>query len=420
MNVVSPGRISLLLVCGSFNLGGSERNVLSIATGLDPARFRVSVLGFSGDGPLRAQLEACGIPVAVVGWSFDPRRLWADYGRLRDRITEVAPDVMHLFNYPTIYFGVAAGVEAGVPVRVVAIQAYDTWKGWTEWIMDRLIRRAVTLYLADGEGTRRFAVTQQGLSPRRVKLLYDGPDFERLTPPAPRAILRQRLGVAPERPIVGMVGRLHDAHKGQSVFLASIARIPADNPVQFVLVGGGADESMLRRRADELALGDRVVFAGPRLDLAEVLHALDVLAIPSLQYESVPKILLEGMAVGCPIVASRVGDIPEFLQDGSTGLLVEPGDAVSLAAAIQHLLACPDKARVLGKNAQTSLLSKGLTLRQSLCALSDTYDHLVDTDKTPGSAFLRGRARLAMSVYRTLRLGDERVRWLVGWPPRQV
>jgi glycosyltransferase involved in cell wall biosynthesis len=420
MNVVSPGRISLLLVCGSFNLGGSERNVLSIATGLDPARFRVSVLGFSGDGPLRAQLEACGIPVAVVGWSFDPRRLWADYGRLRDRITEVAPDVMHLFNYPTIYFGVAAGVEAGVPVRVVAIQAYDTWKGWTEWIMDRLIRRAVTLYLADGEGTRRFAVTQQGLSPRRVKLLYDGPDFERLTPPAPRAILRQRLGVAPERPVVGMVGRLHDAHKGQSVFLASIARIPADNPVQFVLVGGGADESMLRRRADELALGDRVVFAGPRLDLAEVLHALDVLAIPSLQYESVPKILLEGMAVGCPIVASRVGDIPEFLQDGSTGLLVEPGDAVSLAAAIQHLLACPDKARVLGKNAQTSLLSKGLTLRQSLCALSDTYDHLVDTDKTPGSAFLRGRARLAMSVYRTLRLGDERVRWLVGWPPRQV
>lgn len=417
MTVVSPGRISLLLVCGSFNLGGSERNVLNIAAGLDPARFQVSVLGFTGDGPLRAQLESCRIPVTVTGWSFDPRQMWVDYGRLRDRIRQIAPDIVHLFNYPTIYFGAAASVEAGVPVRVVAIQAYDTWKSWTEWITDRLIRRTVSLYLADGEGTRRFAITQQGLSPRRVRLLYDGPDFERLTPSAPRAILRQQLGVAPMRPVVGMVGRLYDAHKGQSVFLASIAKIPSDNPAQFVLVGGGRDEAMLRGRADELALGDRVVFAGPRPDLAEVLNALDVLAIPSLRYESVPKILLEGMAVGCPIVASRMGDIPEFLEHGVTGLLVEPGDAASLAAAIQRLLARPDEARAMGERARESLVSRGITLRQSLATLEDTYRDLAGVGGRSIGGILRRRAHLAMATYRLLRLGDERVRWLLTQGP---
>jgi glycosyltransferase involved in cell wall biosynthesis len=417
MNVVSPGRISLLLVCGSFSLGGSERNVLNIAAGLDPARFRVTVLGFSGDGPLRAQLEARGIPVAVVGWSFDPRRLWVEYGRLRDRITEVAPDVIHLFNYPTVYFGVAAGVEAGVPVRVVAIQAYDTWKGWTEWIVDRILRRAVTLYLADGDGTRRFAMRQQGLPAGQVKLLYDGPDLDGLSPSVSRATMRRQLGLAVDRPVVGLVGRLQDAHKGQSVFLASVARIPLACAAQFVLVGGGSDEPMLRRRAEDLGLGARVVFTGPQLQLAEVLNALDVLVIPSLQYESVPKILLEGMAAGCSIVASRMGDIPEFLEHGVTGLLVEPGDAASLAAAIQRLLARPDEAKALGERARGSLVSRGITLRQSLAALADTYRDLAGAGGRPIGGILRKRARLAMATYRMLRLGDERIRWLLTQGP---
>jgi glycosyltransferase involved in cell wall biosynthesis len=191
-----------------------------------------------------------------------------------------------------------------------------------------------------------------------------------------------------------------------------VAQIPVDSPAQFVLVGGGSDEAMLRKRAEDLRVRDRVVFAGPQLQLADVLNAFDVLAIPSVRYESVPKILLEGMAAGCPIVASRVGDIPEFLEPERTGLLVEPGDAASLAGAIRRLLANPTDAKLLGEQARASLVSRGITLRHSLTTLSEIYQGLAGEVRSPITAGLRRRARLAMAVYRQLRLLDERARWL--------
>ncbi|HYL79572.1 MAG TPA: glycosyltransferase, partial [Candidatus Acidoferrum sp.] len=201
----APGRLSVLIVCGSFHLGGSERNVVKIAAGLDPERFMVTVLVFRGEGPLREELEARGIPIIALDWSFDPRRLWRDFERLQHAIERVSPDILHLFNYPTIYFALAAGVMAEVPVRLVAIQALDTWKGWTEWITDRLTRSAVTLYLADGEGARQFVVRQQGLDPARVRLHYDGPDVEELVSSSPAAALKGHLGLEPDRPVVGLV-----------------------------------------------------------------------------------------------------------------------------------------------------------------------------------------------------------------------
>jgi glycosyltransferase involved in cell wall biosynthesis len=183
------------------------------------------------------------------------------------------------------------------------------------------------------------------------------------------------------------------------------------------LVGGGADEPNLRRLTSDLGIADRVVFAGPQSHLADVLHALDILAIPSLQFESVPKILLEGMAAGRPVVASRVGDIPEILQHGVTGLLVEPGDPVGLATAICRLLAHSDEAKVLGDRARVALLSRGITLRQSLATLSQLYESLVAEQAERPDPRLKARMRRAMLVFFLLRLTDE-VRWLLAMRPR--
>jgi glycosyltransferase involved in cell wall biosynthesis len=342
----------------------------------------------------------------------------ADLDRLQSLIAQTAPDIIHLFNYPTIYCGLAAAVAADVPVRVVAVQAHDTWKGWTERILDRMIRKAVTLYVADGEGARRFALRHQGLDPARIRTLYDGPDLDGLVPTSPPAAVRERLGLRPDRAVVGVVARLQDAHKGQSVFLRSVARIPADPPAQFVLIGGGADEPSLRRLGAELGILDRVVFAGPQSHLADVLHALDILVIPSLQFESLPKILLEGMAAGRPVVASRVGDIPEVLEPGVTGLLVEPGDPVGLATAIRRLLAHPDEAKALADRARAMLLSRGITLRQSLEALSELYRSLAAAHAERPDPPLKAQMRRAMTVFRLLRLTDERLRWLLRMRPK--
>jgi glycosyltransferase involved in cell wall biosynthesis len=417
MTATPLGKLSVALVCSSFSLGGSERNVIKIASGLDPARFSVRVIGLSGDGPLRKEVESRGIPVVETDWTYDPRQQDKDFARLEEAVAQAAPDILHVFNYPAVYFGVAAGTTVGVPVRVVAIQALDTWKGWIERIMDRLMRPAVTLYLADGEGARRFAIRHQGLDAARVRLLYDGPDLDGLTPSSSREVLRGRLGLRSDCPVVGVVARLQDRHKGQSVFLRSVAQLPESLNAQFILVGGGEDEAMLRGLARDLRLENRVVFAGPQPQLGDVLHALDILVIPSLRYESVPKILLEGMGVGRAVIASRMGDIPEFLRDGVTGILVEPGDPDSLAAAILHLVNHSDVAEALGGAARKMLSSKGITLQQSLKTHADLYECLATSREEAPGPLLRSRVRRAMTVYRLLRLGDERGRWLMSQRP---
>jgi glycosyltransferase involved in cell wall biosynthesis len=105
---------------------------------------------------------------------------------------------------------------------------------------------------------------------------------------------------------------------------------------------------------------------------------------------------------------------PEFVEDGATGLLVEPGDSASLAAAIGRLLAHPDEAKALGHQAWVVLLSRGITRRQGLAVLSDLYQSLATSSaETPGR-FLKARMRRA---YRLLRLGKERGQWLLSQRP---
>lgn len=147
------------------------------------------------------------------------------------------------------------------------------------------------------------------------------------------------------------VGTLHEV-KGQAVLVEAIRRLVAEGrDVRCTLVGDGPDHDALRRRADAAGLGDQVRITGrvARPAVAAVLAGADVLVAPSVpsadgRREGLPVVVLEAMAVGVPVVASRLSGIPEAVEDGVTGLLVEPGDAAGLAAAIARVLDEPEAA----------------------------------------------------------------------------
>jgi len=149
-----------------------------------------------------------------------------------------------------------------------------------------------------------------------------------------------------------------------------------------------------------LHISDRVRFAGTRTDLGDVLGALDLLTIPSLRFESVPKILVEGMAMGRVIVASRVGDIPELLEEGRTGRLVPPGDAAALAAAIVGSLTDPAAAAEMGSAAKRAVTRKRLHLNSTAETLCGLYTDLMHEGPfPPPPPRLRRRIRTAASIY---------------------
>jgi glycosyltransferase involved in cell wall biosynthesis len=294
------------------------------------------------DGPSLAQVRAEGFATHLVRLD----RLFRLDGvlRLAALLNDVGADVLHLHT-PLVatILGRLAGFRARVPVvSHVHIENHFPRRPLQAALYRRLdnatARRCAAL-ITVSNGTRE-ALEAQGYPPGRTVVIHNGVAPATAEPAA----------LELPRPVVGEIARLAEV-KGQRTLLQACAGLD----VSVVLVGtdleqGGAYRDLLEREADELGMRERVLFTGYRADAASLLRAFGVFALPSTT-EGLPLVLLEAMAAGVPVVATPVGGVPELVRDGETGLLVPPGDAEALAAAIQRLLDEPDTARRLAANA---------------------------------------------------------------------
>jgi glycosyltransferase involved in cell wall biosynthesis len=187
--------------------------------------------------------------------------------------------------------------------------------------------------------------------PARVVVVANG--IDRPGPPDAAARERQRreLGVAPPHPAVGGGGR-YSPQKGDVYFVGAARRVAARVPqARFVMVGAGEIQRPIARLVAASGVPERFVLAGPRDDVPDLLGALDVFVLPSL-WEGLPYALLEAMAAGNAVVASAVGGVPDVIQDGTSGLLVPPGDPAALAAAMLKLLESEAQRAKMGRCAR--------------------------------------------------------------------
>jgi glycosyltransferase involved in cell wall biosynthesis len=214
------------------------------------------------------------------------------------------------------------------------------------------------LIIAISDHIARFTVARGVRYPGRVRRVYHG-----LEPPLTRALeregqrIRAELGVGPSEFLVGNVGRLA-LQKGQRHLIAAMPLLLERVPRAHAVIAGGGDlEDYLRDLANEAGVAERVHVLGPRKDVPALMHAVDVFAMPSI-WEGFGLVLLEAMAAGRPIVASRVATIPEVVVDGETGLLVPAGDPVALADALARVADQPGLARALGEAGRERLLQR--------------------------------------------------------------
>jgi len=375
-------RQRVIFLTGSLRVGGTERNVVHLATGLDRTRFDVEVWSDYEGEPLQLQLRRSGVRcrslkgAPSLGRPLHVRLLRHNLPyqrRLLSLLREERRSVIHAFGFPMAYYAVLLGRLAGCRRIIFSVQDWDVWKRSGIFsALDRICSRLAWCVVADGRGACQFAAWRQGMAPERMLTIYDGVDPDELRPGLDAAAVRKELGLSPDRPTVGMVARLDIVKKGQDVFIAAIPRIVRANAdAQFVIVGDGPDRARVESLVATLPGACRPVLAGGREDLANVLNALDVLVIPS-RWESVPKVLLEGMWMERPIVATRVGDIPEVF-DETCGVLVERDDPGALAQAVSGLLADPARACRLGCAARRRIIERRLTLDDTIRRYEDLY-----------------------------------------------
>jgi glycosyltransferase involved in cell wall biosynthesis len=282
---------------------------------------------------MEARAREQGLPVALVTMRSQVDLLAVF--RLRRVFGRVAADVVHLHGSRSHALGGLAARRARVPVVVAhkrTISApragYLTHLRYECWV-DRVI------CVSDAVSQ---ATLQSGVRPEKLLVIHDSVDVDRFAPDGDKRSAKRALGYGPDDLLVAQVGQLCGI-KGQQVLLAAAARARRSCPrARFVFCGEGPAEAEIRSQAWALGLAEAVKLLGFREDVRPVLAAADVVAMPSFQ-EGLGVAVLEAMAMGVPVVASRVGGLPEAVPDGETGLLVPPGDERELAEALLRLLA---------------------------------------------------------------------------------
>lgn len=196
-----------------------------------------------------------------------------------------------------------------------------------------------------------------------------------LNGPAPAPASRDKLGLPQGVPLVGIIGRLA-AIKDHATFVATAARVAAVHPdVEFVVAGDGALRPSVEAAA-KAALGDRVHFLGWATDLPTLYGALDIVVLTS-RNEGTPLTLMEAGAAGVPVVATRVGGVPEVVKDGQTGFVLPAGDAQALAAKVELLLSDPEVAHAMGEAARDWVRAR-YTWQRLVADITALYDELME------------------------------------------
>ncbi|MCC6696171.1 MAG: glycosyltransferase family 4 protein [Candidatus Hydrogenedentes bacterium] len=365
--------------------GGAQENTFHSVRLADRERFEVDLISgptHGSEGSIEAAVGAAGIAITRVPSLVRNPDPWHDaraYLELKRLFRERRYDIVHTHTSKAGYLGRMAAAHAGVPIIVhtphghIFFGYFNT--GLTAFFTqlerqaarktDRLIAltaRGIDEHVAEGVGRRE-----------QWESIFSGIDLS----PYPEAIARRddtrrELGIPTEAFLAGAVGRLEPV-KGFAYFIEAARAVLREAPdSHFVLAGDGSLSDELRTRAADL--GERFRFLGLRHDVPDLMAAMDVCVVPSLN-EGMGRVLLEAGAAGTPVAASAVGGIPDIVRDGGTGLLVPSRDVEALANAILRLRRDPVRRARMSTAAREA--ASGYSLECMVQRIESVYNTLI-------------------------------------------
>jgi len=353
-------RIRICRLITRLNIGGPAQHVVFLASGLSERFETLLVSGKegAGEGNMLDFARAKGVQplfIPELQREIRPLRDLTAFAKLSRLLKRWRPHIVHTHTAKAGALGRLAARLAGVPVIVHTFHGhifdgyFPPWQANLFLEMERRLTRISTKIVVLSEGQRQELLKLRIGAPDKLAVQPLGLELDPfLTSAAKNGQLRKELGLSEEERLIGIVGRLVPI-KGHEIFLQAarlvVGRLPS---CRFLVVGDGPERPNLERTAETLGLSSKVLFLGWRRDLDRIYADLELCTLSSYN-EGTPLSLLEAMAAGVPVVATRVGGVKDLITHAETGLLVPPGDAQALAEAIITLLNDPEGARRMAK-----------------------------------------------------------------------
>jgi glycosyltransferase involved in cell wall biosynthesis len=345
---VLPPRVKVCHVITRFDTGGAERVLLQTVRRLNPSKFDSVIVSLRKRGPLSHEAERSGVDTIHLGMGRrpGPTTLW----RLARLFQRKNVGIVHAYLYDAAIACRLAGRLARVPVVLTATRATPTYLPRVAWWLDRVTARWCQRIIAVSHDTADAIVRVESIERRKVIVIPNGVDLERFAPRDGRSA-RTQWGIAEDAFVVVAIGRL-TLQKGYRYLFEALAVARRALPsITCLIAGDGPLRAALQAQVRALGLDAACRFLGDVLEIESVLAAADVTVLPSL-FEGMPNVVLEAMAMGCPVIATAIGGSSELVRHGETGFLVPPRDATALASALVDMGVSADGRSRMGSRAR--------------------------------------------------------------------
>lgn len=360
-----PDRIRILRVIARMNVGGPAIHVTALHSRLDPQRFDSMLVSGSenaGEGSMYDYAAARGVYPTIVPEMRGVATLAPRDGIALARLVRIArefrPHIVDTHTAKAGFLGRLAAKIAGVPAVVHTYHGHvlhGYYGGLRTTIlrgMERGLAQITDRIIAVSHQIKAELVEHGIASAERIHVVPLGLELGQfLNAESTGGAFHREFGLAPGTPLIGIVGRVFPI-KNHRLFLNAMARLASLHPdARFVVVGDGILRAGMEDLARTLGIRERTIFTGWRQDLPAIYAALRVLVVSS-DNEGTPMSAIEAMASGVPVVATRVGGLPDLVKDGQSGLLVPANDAAAMTDAVSQLLSNDILRAAMGQRAR--------------------------------------------------------------------
>lgn len=342
-------KIKILYVIGQLGIGGAELQLHELTKKLDKEKYKPIVCCLSGSTLLADKLEREGIQVFVL-----PKRKFrlSTILKIVRLIRRERVKIVHTYLFAGNIIGLVAGCLAGAPIRIGSCRSME-FLNLKHRLTESLCFRLATKIISNSKKNAELLAKYERLNKKKIITIYNGVNLQKYSPQKislfPKMQGKEKLGLpADTNPIIGIVANLSPS-KNHKCFLSAASIILKEIPSsRFLIVGDGPQREELKGFATELGIRERVVFAGIKYNLSEIISLMDIVVLSSIR-EGLPSSILEAMAMSKPLVVTNVGGNAEAVVNGRTGFVVASNNPSAIARAAIKILKDKGLAEKMGQ-----------------------------------------------------------------------
>ncbi len=358
---MSDQRTAVLIIVSNLEYGGAQRQIVELVNNIDTDRYRVDIASLSDYVPLASQLN----PETVVHIVQKKSRFdFTVVFKLLDIIRNDRYQILHSYLFDAEIAARLAGRLSKLKPRVIGAERntdYEFKK--VQLLAYKLTNGMFDVIIANSQTGARFNARALGINEDKYRVIYNGVDTERFKP-RPMLQQREKFGIDPDVVLIGMFASFKQQKNHPFLFEAITPMLETDPRIRLLLVGDmlhggmhGSDEyhTHIQSMINSTRLKDHCVLLGNRDDVEQLYPACNFTVLPSL-FEGTPNVILESMACGIPVIATRVSDNDSIVSDGESGLLVDPGDIDKLQQSLTQMIRDPRLTSSMGLAARQRIL----------------------------------------------------------------